>query len=189
MVKFPKLDKKEILAELKAFLIGSEFNYNPSEPDATKEAFIAFVRAVFGEVLVTFLFITCVVATGCNLARANLSDPAAQGLATALVGVGLIYSFADVSGAHFNPAVTFGVLCRRKMSVIKCLFFIAAQLLGASCAIMLLKSIPAFASMDYMVRRGSVSTSLFHPFLLFLSLCLISLFDSRFRRFFSPPLN
>jgi len=75
------------------------------QPNAIKEALVTFFRAVLGEVLVTFLFITCVVATSCNLSRANITDPAAQGLATALVSVGLIYSFSDVSGAHFNPAV------------------------------------------------------------------------------------
>jgi hypothetical protein len=71
------------------------------------------------------------------------------------VGTGLIYSFSDVSGAHFNPAVTFGVLCRRKMSVIKCLFFIAAQAIGASCSVLVLRSIPVFSDIDYVVRKVS----------------------------------
>lgn len=142
---------------IQRFLVGSEFEFDPANPNGRKESVVAFTRAVFGEVLVTFLFITCVVATGCNLARAQINDPAAQGLATALVGTGLIYSFSDVSGAHFNPAVTFGVLCRRKMSVAKCLFFIAAQAVGASCSVLILRSIPVFSDIDYVVRKVCVT--------------------------------
>jgi glycerol uptake facilitator-like aquaporin len=62
---------------LRRFLLGSEFESDPSNPNSVKENIVTFVRAVFGEVLVTFLFITCVVATGCNLARAQITDPAA----------------------------------------------------------------------------------------------------------------
>jgi glycerol uptake facilitator-like aquaporin len=40
-------------------------------------------------------------------------------LSTALCAVALIYSFADVSGAHFNPAVTFATIITGKTSVTK----------------------------------------------------------------------
>jgi aquaporin related protein len=134
-------------------LIGTELFGGTGDSATKNEHRVAYLRAVFGELLVTYLFILCVVATGCNLSRAQITDPAAAGLATALVGTGLIYSFADVSGAHFNPAVTFGVIVRRKMSVLKGAFFMLAQFSGATFAILTLRAIPAFGSMDFVVRK------------------------------------
>ena len=44
---------------------------------------------------------------------------------------GMIYAFDHVSGAHFNPAVTFGVFLNRKISLGMALLYIVAQMLGA----------------------------------------------------------
>eukprot|EP00727_Mastigamoeba_balamuthi_P010317 m51a1_g5908 hypothetical protein (312) ;mRNA; r:604305-606098 len=144
------------MENLITFCIGNELFGSTADGvsrEQRRDQRVAYVRAVFGELLVTFLFILCVVATGLNLTRAHNNDPAAQGLATALVGTGLIYSFADVSGAHFNPGVTFGVICRRKMPVLKGALFMVMQFLGATLALAVLKSIPAFRDMDYVVRK------------------------------------
>jgi glycerol uptake facilitator-like aquaporin len=51
-----------------------------------------------------------------------------------LASVALIYSFADVSGAHFNPAVTFATIITGKMSVRKGILFIGIQLFSATFA-------------------------------------------------------
>ena len=40
-------------------------------------------------------------------------------ISSAFVSVALIYSFADVSGAHFNPAVTFATMVTGKTSIKK----------------------------------------------------------------------
>lgn len=55
-------------------------------------------------------------------------------LATAFCSVALIYSFADVSGAHFNPAVTFACIVSGKVSVRKGLGYIGVQLLASVLA-------------------------------------------------------
>lgn len=51
-----------------------------------------------------------------------------------LVVMAMIYSFGDVSGAHFNPAVTIGFWLARRLPS-RCLFpYILAQVLGAFAA-------------------------------------------------------
>jgi glycerol uptake facilitator-like aquaporin len=58
-------------------------------------------------------------ATSVNLGRSDSSSLVEGALSTALCSVALIYSFADVSGAHFNPAVTFATIITGKTSVRK----------------------------------------------------------------------
>jgi glycerol uptake facilitator protein len=54
----------------------------------------------------------------------------AYGFAAALTAL----AFAPVSGAHFNPALTASLLAHRRISALKSVFYLAAQLLGASLA-------------------------------------------------------
>jgi aquaporin Z len=56
-------------------------------------------------------------------------------IASGFVGVGLtvggmIYAFDHVSGAHFNPAVTLGVVLNGKMRVGTALLYVISQVLG-----------------------------------------------------------
>jgi MIP family channel proteins len=44
----------------------------------------------------------------------------------------LVYSFAGISGANINPAVTLGLAITRKMSLFRAVCYILAQLLGAT---------------------------------------------------------
>ena len=61
--------------------------------------------------------------------------PAAVGL---VVGV-LVYLLGPVSGAHFNPAVSFGQLLIRKISLTRFLVYLVAQVLGATLGFALVK--------------------------------------------------
>ncbi|KAJ3083666.1 aquaporin-like protein [Rhizoclosmatium globosum] len=93
------------------------------------------LRAVFGEGLVTFLFLFIVEATAVNNGRQEVPENLVLGaLSTALCSVALIYSFADVSGAHFNPAVTFATIVTGKVSLKKGLMFIGIQLIASIIA-------------------------------------------------------
>lgn len=62
-------------------------------------------------------------------------------LAFGLVVFAMIAALGDVSGAHFNPAVTLGFFCARRMPGIEVLPYVAAQLLGALLASELLHSL------------------------------------------------
>src|SRR5258705_12934646 len=54
----------------------------------------------------------------------------AHGLAI-LIGV---YAFGHISGAHFNPAISFGMWVTRRIGLRKMLYYWIAQLLGAAIA-------------------------------------------------------
>ncbi|MBK6617662.1 MAG: aquaporin [Nitrosomonas sp.] len=46
----------------------------------------------------------------------------------------LVYAGGHISGAHYNPAVTIGVLIRGKCSVVDVIVYILAQMAGAAAA-------------------------------------------------------
>jgi len=103
-----------------------------NSPEAIKQRRWVLIKAVLGEMLCTFLFIYIVCATSANFVRLKtVNNPVVGALSTGFASVALIYSFADVSGAHFNPAVTFATIVTRKTGLTKGLMYIAAQLLGA----------------------------------------------------------
>jgi aquaporin Z len=68
-------------------------------------------------------------ATGGGLSRT------AAALATGLVVMALIYTLADLSGGHFNPAVTFAFALRRDFPWRRVPGYVTAQLLGALAAV------------------------------------------------------
>ncbi len=79
---------------------------------------------VMGEMLGTFLLVAIVSATGGN---------------AFLVGFALIVIVAmmfNISGAHVNPAVSFGFWVMRKISAAKMFFYWMAQFVGAIAAIL-----------------------------------------------------
>eukprot|EP01089_Gocevia_fonbrunei_P013234 TRINITY_DN3333_c0_g1_i1.p1 TRINITY_DN3333_c0_g1~~TRINITY_DN3333_c0_g1_i1.p1 ORF type:complete len:353 (-),score=87.28 TRINITY_DN3333_c0_g1_i1:36-1094(-) len=120
-------------------------SYDPSneEPersskDEVKDKALIFARAVFAEFVCTSIFMFIVTTAQLQLRRgtnlkgvAEIHNPIVGALAGALGAVGVIYSFADVSGAHFNPAVTFATCITMKTSWLKGFFYVAAQLLGS----------------------------------------------------------
>ncbi|KAI8823542.1 aquaporin-like protein [Fimicolochytrium jonesii] len=90
------------------------------------------LRAVFGEGLCTFLFLFIVEAVTVNNGRQENPENLTLGaVSTAFCSIALIYSFADVSGAHFNPAVTFATMVTGKVSIRKGLAFIGIQLIAS----------------------------------------------------------
>jgi len=113
---------------------------DPNSPEQIKQRRMVLIKAILGEMLCTFLFIYIVCATSANFIRLNtFNNPVVGALSTGFASVALIYSFADVSGAHFNPAVTFATIVTRKTGLTKGLMYIGAQLVGAvfSCLILL----------------------------------------------------
>lgn len=112
---------------------------NENSPEAIKQRRWVLIRAILGEMLCTFLFIYIVCATSANFTRLKtVNNPVVGALCTGFASVALIYSFADVSGAHFNPAVTFATIVTRKTGLAKGLMYIGAQLIGAVFASLIL---------------------------------------------------
>jgi len=122
----------------------NEFTVDPNSPAEHFKQRVIFIKAVLGELLCTTIFLFVIMANAVNFARlqddidAHLVNPVVSGLCTAFVAVAVIYAFADVSGANFNPAVTFAALVTRKTTPVKAAFYIAAQLLASIFATFLI---------------------------------------------------
>ena len=75
----------------------------------------------------------------------------AHGLAIAI----MIAAVGGISGGHFNPAVTFGFLVTKRISIEKAAQYWASQLLGAAFAAWILKSV--YGSMAGSVGGAAVA--------------------------------
>ncbi|KAK9917142.1 hypothetical protein WJX75_001261 [Coccomyxa subellipsoidea] len=122
--------------------------------DEQDKSWATLTKAVVAEYAVTtmFLFITIgTVSSNCHTLD-NASHSGADkslesaGFGTCFLGTAnvlnialafgfsifvLVYIAASFSGGHINPAVTFGMLVARKISVLRGLLYIVAQVLGA----------------------------------------------------------
>lgn len=80
----------------------------------------------FTEILGTFIL---TLAVGCNTLTENYVWGATS---NACVLMALIFAFADVSGAHFNPAVSIASFISARMSLGELLIYMLCQVLGAA---------------------------------------------------------
>jgi aquaporin Z len=96
-------------------------------------------RKLFVEFLGTCIFIFI----GAGAIITNQFSNGAVGLVGIAIAHGVMLSvvisaFGGISGGHFNPAVTFGVMVSRRISVVLGLQYMAAQLIGGVLAGLLL---------------------------------------------------
>ena len=63
------------------------------------------------------------------------------GLVFGLIIMTMIYALGDISGAHFNPAVSFGFWLAKRLPSKELLPFVISQILGAITASLILKSL------------------------------------------------
>jgi len=71
------------------------------------------------------------------VSKSTIGIPYFVGIAAGLVLVAMVFAFSAVSGTHINPAITLGMWTVRKISALKAVVYIAAQLLGAGAAYLL----------------------------------------------------
>ncbi len=90
-----------------------------------------YLAEITGTFILTFTIILSLAGA------APMATPVAAALA---VGIG-VYMFGSLSGAHFNPAITLGVLAVRKISVNDAVLYITSQLIGAGAATILARTI------------------------------------------------
>ncbi|GER51078.1 plasma membrane intrinsic protein PIP2.1 [Striga asiatica] len=107
----------------------------------------SFYRALIAEFIATllFLYVTVLTVIGYNH-QTNAGDLCGGvgilGIAWAFGGMIfiLVYCTAGISGGHINPAVTFGILLGRKVSLIRAVLYMVAQCLGAICGVGFVKA-------------------------------------------------
>lgn len=85
-----------------------------------------------GMLLFIFICLATVVGESSHLEKVALQMKIS--LAFALAIATLAQSLGHISGAHLNPAVTLGLLVSAKISALRCLCYILAQMLGAVAA-------------------------------------------------------
>ena len=84
---------------------------------------MSWMPKAFTELVGTFFFLTVIALSG----KAGAFGPLAIGIAL----TAMVYMGGHVSGAHYNPAVSFGAFLRGKMPASEMLVYWAAQLVGA----------------------------------------------------------
>lgn len=98
------------------------------------------LKKCIAEFLGTFILIFC--ATGAiiiNQESQGVIGHAGIAIAVGLLVMVLIYSFGNISGAHFNPAVSIAFVIAKKFSVKELVPYIISQTIGAVSASLLLK--------------------------------------------------
>lgn len=94
------------------------------------------IRSSLAELVGTFVLVF----VG-GFAVASNQGVVAAALAHGLILVGLIYVYGHISGAHFNPAVTAGLLVGNKIDLMKAVYYWIAQFAGAIIAAVVLNII------------------------------------------------
>jgi aquaporin PIP len=118
----------------------------------------SFYRAIIAEFVATLLFLYITIATVIGASRnAGCAGVGLLGIAWAFGGMifVLVYCTAGISGGHINPAVTFGLLLARKISLPRALAYMVAQCLGAICGAGLVKG---FQHAFYMQNGGGANS-------------------------------
>jgi glycerol uptake facilitator-like aquaporin len=92
-------------------------------------------RRVVAEAVGTAFLLAAVVGSGIMGERLSMGNQAVallvNTLATGTALVALIYCFAPISGAHFNPVVTLALACRYRFGWREVPWYLAAQMVGA----------------------------------------------------------
>lgn len=102
----------------------------------------AYIAELIGTLFLTFV-IGCVVVlyVSTDPASQTGSDFAVVGLAHAFVLFLLVISFGQVSGGHFNPAVTVAAAALRRIDPIDAVVYVLAQLSGGVLGALLVKGL------------------------------------------------
>ncbi|CAI8604094.1 unnamed protein product [Vicia faba] len=110
----------------------------------------SFYRALIAEFIATllFLYVTVLTVIGYSIqtdVKAGGDECGGVGILGIAWAFGgmifvLVYCTAGISGGHINPAVTFGLLLARKVSLVRAVMYMVSQSLGAICGVGLVKA-------------------------------------------------
>lgn len=86
-----------------------------------------FFSQLLAEFIGTFLFVL-------TIPLASLGVGSLSPLPIGFMLAAMCFTFGYISGAHFNPAISFAVFINKKMSLHRLVFYIITQLLASFCA-------------------------------------------------------
>lgn len=139
------------------------------------------MRRYIAEALGTFALVFC--GTGAiiiNQQTGGVIGHAGIAATFGLIVTAMIYSFGEVSGAHFNPAVTIAFAVARLFRWKETVPYIGAQLAGAFLASLLLKGLfPSNPTLGATLPAGSEMQSFILEAVLTFLLMLVILFTSQ----------
>ncbi|ADM11832.1 aquaporin-like protein [Encephalitozoon intestinalis ATCC 50506] len=121
-----------------------------------KEA-LKTLQSMFGEMVASFVFGFAVYSAilGSSISQSS-ADKVIVGLTVGFSGIGVIYSFCDVTIAHFNPAITLAAILTSKIDVLQGLGYMLAQYIGfmlAVCALLVCSPVEYKETLDT-IRPG-----------------------------------
>jgi len=120
----------------------------------------AFRNRLFAELIGTFILVFA--GTGAivvDKATGSVTHPGIA-LTFGLIVLALVYALGDISGAHFNPAVTLGFAAARRFPLREVGPYLAVQFLGAFAASALIAILfPESSTLGETLPRGSVGQS------------------------------
>lgn len=93
-----------------------------------------FWKAVSAEFLAMLIFVLLSLGSTINWGGSEKPLPVDMVLISLCFGLSIatmVQCFGHISGGHINPAVTVAMVCTRKISLAKSVFYILAQCLGA----------------------------------------------------------
>jgi len=112
-------------------------SFIPKFRDEKEDAWQSLWRGGVAELVATMIFLFVgtgsVVATQAVLGTGLIATPSLTliALANGFVIMTMIYAVGEISGGHLNPMVTWAILVTNRISVIRALVYILAQLTGA----------------------------------------------------------
>jgi glycerol uptake facilitator-like aquaporin len=147
-------------------------------------------RRVVAEALGTALLLTAVVGSGIMGERLSAGNIAiallANSIATGAILIALIVTLGPISGAHFNPLVTFAAACQRGIPWREAPAYLFAQITGAFAGVgvaHLMFGLPLFFASRH-VRSGGAQ--IFSEFVAAFGLIFLILVCSRVRASLVP---
>lgn len=127
-------DKKKDLADKKIESVIQERVLRDSSPEAKAGRRRMLIRAAYGEFMCTLLFFTPIF---CCIANGHISGwaPELTTLSSAFVSgfqaIAVSFAFSSVSGAQFNPAVSFALWLTGKLSNRRMVCYVLVQFLAS----------------------------------------------------------
>ena len=121
------------------------------QPELVKKLAAEFV-GTFGFFFIGYTGIAAIVETG-----APVYVPIGFGFGLAA----MIFAFGHISGGHFNPAVTVGIVLDKRLPALEGVFYILAQIIGAiAAAVVVMLTVSQQAVADGITKPGAGITDI-----------------------------